>query len=329
MTGERTIAPAGGGQPARLAPTPAGVAQGARLLRSGALVAFATETVYGLGADATDPAAVARVYAAKGRPAFNPLIAHVPDIAAARREAVFSPAAERLAEAFWPGPLTIVAPIAPHGAVCDLARAGLATVAVRAPDHPLALALLRAAGRPIAAPSANLSGRVSPTTAAHVLEDLGDRIAAVLEGGTTAVGVESTVVACLDGRCVLLRPGGLARTALEAVVGPLEAPSGAVQAPGMLASHYAPRAGLRLEARAVRPGETGLDFAGVLGVARDLSPAGDVTEAAANLYAALRALDAAGARTIAVAPIPREGLGEAINDRLRRAAAPRPQETGA
>ncbi len=309
----------------RLAATDEGLAEAARLLRAGELVAFATETVYGLGADAGDSAAVARIYAAKGRPAFNPLIAHVPDLAAARREGVFSPQAERLAQAFWPGPLTLVTPAAPGGSVCELARAGLATVALRAPAHPLAQRLLRAVGRPVAAPSANLSGRLSPTRADHVIEDLGGLIAAVLDGGPVAVGVESTIVACLDGDCMLLRPGGVARADIERVVGPLQAPApGAVSAPGMLSSHYAPRAPLRLDARVLAANETGLDFAGQLpGAARDLSPRGDTAEAAANLFGYLRALDAAGARAIAVAPVPREGLGEAINDRLRRAAAPR------
>lgn len=312
----------------RLPPTEEGVAEAARLLRAGELVAFATETVYGLGADAADPRAVARIYAAKGRPSFNPLIAHVPDLAAARREANLSKNALRLAEAFWPGPLTLVAPVAEGGTVCELARAGLATVAVRAPDHPVAQRLLRAVGRPVAAPSANVSGRVSPTTADHVLEDLGERIAAVLDCGPVAVGVESTIVACLDDACVLLRPGGLARGDVEALLGPLAAPrAGRVSAPGMLSSHYAPRAALRLDARTLAPGEAGLAFAGNLpGAALDLSPRGDLAEAAANLYAYLRVLDSGGTRAIAVAPLPRAGLGEAIEDRLRRAAAPRDQQ---
>ncbi len=312
----------------RLTPTDEGVAEAARLLGAGELVAFATETVYGLGADATDPRAVARIYAAKGRPAFNPLIAHAPDLAAARREAAFSGKALALAEAFWPGPLTIVAPVAAGGAVCELARAGLATVALRVPAHPVAQRLLRAVGRPVAAPSANLSGHVSPTTADHVLEDLGDRIAAVLDCGPVPVGVESTIVGCVGDDCVLLRPGGLAREAIEALVGPLKTPrAGKVSAPGMLSSHYAPRAALRLGARTLEPGEIGLGFAGRLpGAALDLSPRGDLAEAAANLYAFLRRLDARGARAIAVAPLPRDGLGEAIEDRLRRAAAPRDGE---
>jgi L-threonylcarbamoyladenylate synthase len=313
----------------RLRPTREGIAQAARLLREGGLVAFATETVYGLGADATSPMAVASIYAAKGRPAFNPLIAHVPDVAAARREAVFSPLAEQLAAAFWPGPLTLVLPVAPAGSVCELARAGLDTIALRMPAHDVARALLIETGRPVAAPSANRSGHVSPVTADHVIEDLGANIDAVLDCGPTPVGVESTIVACLGPRPVLLRPGGVAREDIERVVGPLDKPVvGEVSAPGMLASHYAPRAKLRLDATSMRPGEAGLDFAGRFGNADgattlDLSPEGELAQAAANLYAYLRRLDASGATSIAVAPIPPAGLGEAILDRLRRAAAPR------
>ncbi|MDE2578995.1 MAG: threonylcarbamoyl-AMP synthase [Hyphomicrobiales bacterium] len=308
-----------------LAADAAGLVQAAQLLRGGALVAFPTETVYGLGADATDPRAVAGVYAAKGRPAFNPLIAHVPDLTAARREGRFSPLAEKLAEAFWPGPLTLVLPVAQTASVCDLARGGLPTIGLRLPAHATALALLQAVGRPIAAPSANRSGHVSPARAQHVLDDLSGRIDAVLDGGDVSVGVESTIVAVLDERAVLLRPGGVARAALEKLTGPLVAPQdGVIAAPGMLASHYAPRALLRLDANELRAGETGLDFGGRLpGAALDLSPRGDDVEAAANLYAHLRLLDASGARMIAVAPVPQDGLGEAINDRLRRAAAPR------
>lgn len=310
-----------------LRPDAPGIAAAAGILRGGGLVAFATETVYGLGADATSPAAVAKIYAAKGRPAFNPLIAHVTGLEAARREGRFSPAAQRLAEAFWPGPLTLVLPLADHPSVCELARAGLQTVALRAPDHASAQALLAAVGRPVAAPSANRSGRVSPVTAAHVMEDLADRIDAVLDAGPTAVGLESTIVACLDGPPVLLRPGGLSRDRIEALVGPLAAPAaGKVEAPGMLASHYAPRARLRLDATDLRDGEAALDFGGRFGAgvaALDLSPTGDLVEAAARLYSSLRALDATGAAAIAVAPIPAGGLGEAIRDRLARAAAPR------
>jgi L-threonylcarbamoyladenylate synthase len=313
----------------RLHATPEGVAEAARLLLAGGVVAFATETVYGLGGDATSPAAVAKIYAAKGRPSFNPLIAHVPDMAAARREGRFSGAAERLANAFWPGPLTLVVPVAEGASVCDLARAGLDTIALRAPAHETARALLRAIGRPVAAPSANTSGRVSPVTADHVLEDLGDRIDAVLDCGPTTVGVESTIISCLDGQPALLRPGGVPREAIEQLVGGLaEPPSAKIAAPGMLASHYAPRAKLRLNATTLRPGEAVLDYAGRLSasgahIALDLSPTGNLVEAAANLYSYLRRLDASGAPAIAVAPISASGLGEAIVDRLRRAAAPR------
>ena len=312
-----------------LPPDPEGVAVAARTLRDGGLVAFPTETVYGLGADATSPEAVARIYAAKGRPAFNPLIAHVTGLAAAHREGRFSDAADRLAAAFWPGPLTLVVPVLETTGVCELARAGLPTVALRAPAHPVAQALLAAAGRPVAGPSANRSGRVSPVTADHVLEDLDDRIDAVLDAGPTSVGLESTIVACLDGPPVLLRPGGVSRSEIESVVGPLAAPaSGKIDAPGMLASHYAPRARLRLDATELRAGEAGLDFGGRFASATgaevlDLSRKGDLVEAASRLYFCLRALDATGAAAIAVAPVPAENIGEAIRDRLARAAAPR------
>ena len=317
------------GRARRLQPTEQGIADAARLLRENGLVAFATETVYGLGADATSPVAVAKIYAAKGRPAFNPLIAHVPDMAAARHEGVFSPLAEKLAMTFWPGPLTLVLPVAPGGGVCELARAGLDTIALRMPAHDVARALLVATGRPVAAPSANRSGHVSPVTADHVLEDLGQNIDAVLDCGPTVVGVESTIVACLGERPILLRPGGVSREEIERIVGPLDAPvAGKVSAPGMLASHYAPRANLRLDVTTLRPGDAGLDFAGRFGhphdvLVLDLSPNGDLAEAAANLYDYIRRLDASGAASIAVAPIPPDGLGEAVLDRLRRAAAPR------
>ncbi len=314
----------------RLPPTVSGIAEAARLLRGGCLVAFATETVYGLGADAASPTAVAKIYAAKGRPSFNPLIAHVPDGAAARREGRFSAEAERLAAAFWPGPLTLVVPVAETGSVCELARAGLDTIALRAPAHAIAHALLAEVGRPVAAPSANRSGRVSPVTADHVMEDLGDRIDAVLDCGPSSVGLESTIVACLGAQPMLLRPGGVPRAEIERVVGPLDSPlPGAVSAPGMLSSHYAPRARLRLGAASLEQGEAGLDFgrqfrdiAGDV-PCLDLSRAGDLAEAAANLYASLRRLDASGVSIIAVAPIPPAGPGEGIMDRLRRAAAPR------
>jgi L-threonylcarbamoyladenylate synthase len=312
----------------RLTASPDAIAEAADVLRHGGLVAFPTETVYGLGADANCGEAVARIYAAKDRPTFNPLIAHVADLAAARREGGFSGTALRLAEAFWPGPLTLVVPLAKGASVSELARAGLDSVALRVPGHPLARTLIAAVGRPIAAPSANRSGRVSPTTADHVLADLDGRIDLVLDGGATMVGVESTIVACLGTPPVLLRPGGVAREAIERLVGPLAGVGGTDRplAPGLLASHYAPHAALRLGATEVREGEAALDFGGRLagGVLRlDLSPSGDLVEAAANLFAFLRRLDATGAAAIAVAPIPAEGLGEAIRDRLERAAAPR------
>jgi L-threonylcarbamoyladenylate synthase len=300
-------------------------------LAAGGLVAFPTETVYGLGADARNGEAVARLYAAKGRPAFNPLIAHVADIAAARALGRLDEAAERLAAAFWPGPLTLVLPKAPGCPVSELALAGLDTVAVRVPAHPLAHALLAAFGAPVVAPSANRSGHVSPTTTAHVLGDLRGRIDLVLDGGPTAVGVESTIVACL-GRPTLLRPGGVPRSELERVLGaPLASPAHDAgdkpAAPGMLASHYAPQARVRLNAVAPRDGEALLAFgpapAWPADKTQNLSPRSDLVEAAANLFSHLRALDACGAETIAVMPIPVEGLGEAINDRLQRAAAPK------
>jgi L-threonylcarbamoyladenylate synthase len=319
----------------RRAATPEAIAEAGAMLRAGKLVAFPTETVYGLGADATSDAAVAGIYAAKTRPSFNPLIAHLAEARDAAAQGIFSPAARRLAEAFWPGPLTLVVPLSPGGTVCALARAGLDSVALRVPAHPVARSLIAAAGRPVVAPSANRSGRVRPTTAGHVLHDLDGRIDLVLDGGDTSVGVESTIVACLDAAPVLLRPGGVTRDALEHVLehALLRAPpskAGSILAPGMLAAHYAPRAALRLRAHDVRPGEAGLDFGGsFLGrvpgesACLDLSPGGDLTQAAANLFAHLRALDATGARAIAVAAIPTHGLGEAINDRLVRAATPR------
>ena len=309
----------------------------ARILGGGGLVAFPTETVYGLGADATNAAAVARLYAAKGRPAFNPLIAHVADAAAARRLAVFDAAADALARAFWPGPLTLVLPKTPGCPVAELAAAGLDTIALRVPAHPVAHALITAFGGPVVAPSANRSGHVSPTTADHVMADLADRIDLVLDGGPTSVGVESTIVACIGDGVTLLRPGGVPREAIERALDrkidetQLSAEEGeAPLAPGMLASHYAPRARLRLDAAEVRPGEALLAFGphlppGAEQAARtlNLSARGDLVEAAANLFSHLRDLDRAGVARIAVMPIPAEGLGEAINDRLARAAAPR------
>ena len=308
----------------------AAIAAAAQILRDGGLVAFPTETVYGLGADATNGTAVARLYAAKGRPRFNPLISHVVDARSALPLARFSAAAKLLAGVFWPGPLTLVLPKAAGCPVAELATAGLDSIAVRVPDHTIARDLLKAFGRPVVAPSANQSGHVSPTLAEHVRADLDGRIELILDGGPTSVGVESTIVSCL-GAPTLLRPGGLPREAIERVLGaPLAlAAPGADEtplAPGMLASHYAPKAAVRLGAREVRPGEVLLAFGPDVPAAAttlNLSASGDLIEAAANLFSHLRALDAAGA-PIAVMPIPDEGLGEAINDRLARAAAPRP-----
>ena len=291
-------------------------------LRAGGLAILPTETVYGLAGDAADPRAVAAIYAAKGRPQFNPLIAHVADLAAAERAARFDARARALAAKFWPGPLTLVLPVGEGGPVCDLARAGLDTVAVRAPAHPLAQAVLRAFGGPVVAPSANRSGRPSPTTFADAVAETGVAAAAALDGGPCAVGLESTVVSLLDVPR-LLRPGAVTRAEIEAVVGPLaEAEADAKRSPGRLTRHYAPRAPLRLDAVLPQPGEAYLAFGPF---PQDdwiwnLSPAGDLAEAAANLFAYLRAADAVNPIRIAAAPIPHEGLGEAINDRLRRAA---------
>jgi L-threonylcarbamoyladenylate synthase len=321
----------------RSAAEPDAIGAAAHILAGGGLVAFPTETVYGLGADATNAAAVAKLYAAKGRPAFNPLIAHVADAAAARALAVFDAAADTLAAAFWPGPLTLVLPKSAACPVAELATAGLDTIAVRVPAHPVARALIAAIGRPVVAPSANRSGHVSPTTADHVIADLAERIDLVLDGGPTSVGVESTILACLGGSVTLLRPGGAPRDAVEHALGRgvdearVAAEDGeAPLAPGMLVSHYAPRAMLRLDADAVRAGEALLAFGSALPAGADraatilnLSARGDLIEAAANLFSHLRELDRAGAARIAVMPIPHDGLGEAINDRLMRAAAPR------
>jgi len=301
-----------------------------RALREGALVAFPTETVYGLGADATNGRAVAGIFAAKGRPRFNPLIVHVPDTESAARLGRLTAAGRRLAAAFWPGPLTLVLAKQPDCPVADLATAGLDTVAVRVPAHPVAQALLSAAERPIVAPSANRSGHVSPTTAAHVEADLGASVAIILDGGPAPIGIESTVVDATGEAPVMLRSGGVPREDIARVlgqrVGVSEGEPGKPASPGMLARHYAPAARLRLDARDVRPGETLLAFGSRVpehsGPMLNLSPSGDLVEAAANLFAALRALDQSGATAVAVMPIPREGLGEAINDRLRRAAKP-------
>ena len=315
-----------------------GLARAAALLRVGALVAFPTETVYGLGADATNSRAVASVFDAKGRPHFNPLICHYSDLETAFAHVSADARARRLAAAFWPGPLTIVLERRRECPVDLLAGAGLETLAVRVPAAEFARALVRAVGLPVAAPSANRSGEVSPTTAAHVLAGLGGRIAAVVDGGVCPVGVESTVLDLTGRTATLLRPGGVTVEAIEAVVGKVgrgisrahaEA-SRTLRSPGLLVSHYAPWLPVRLEARSVKPTEALLAFGEPLsgaGATFNLSARGDLTEAAANLFAGLRALDAEGKRRglkcIAVMPVPDRGLGLAINDRLQRAAAPR------
>ncbi len=315
-----------------------GIATAARLLRAGRLVAFGTETVYGLGALATDADAAAAVFAAKGRPASNPLICHVADAEAAFAIGVASTPARQLADRFWPGPLTLVLPHRAGAAIARPVRAGGDTVALRIPRGDAALALLRAVGGPVAAPSANRSGRLSPTSAADVLAELGDRIDAVLDTGPCPVGVESTVVDLAgpaDGPARLLRPGGVSRDALEAVIGPVMAAGDADHAlprsPGLLPSHYAPALPLRLDATVLAPGEALLGFGPDLPAAPlavNLSARGDLAEAASNLFGALRFLDAEASRMklglIAVSPVPAGGLGDAIRDRLRRAAAPRP-----
>ncbi|MCA3438313.1 MAG: threonylcarbamoyl-AMP synthase [Rhodobacter sp.] len=310
-----------------LAPTPDGIAQAADLLRKGGLVAFPTETVYGLGGDARSDHAVARIFGAKGRPRFNPLIVHLPDVAAARGLAVFDARADALAARFWPGPLTLVLPLRAGSGLSGLVTAGLPAVALRVPAHPVARALLQVFGGPLAAPSANPSGRVSPTRAAHVIESLGGRIDAVIDGGPCAVGVESTIVG-LDGAARLLRPGGVPVEALETALGlPLLLPeAGKITAPGQLAAHYAPGAPVRLDAVAARPNEVWIGFGPQsAGAALTLSGTGDLVEAAARLFHTLREADrlAGPGGAIAVAPVPETGLGRAINDRLRRAAAPK------
>ena len=302
----------------------AGIQAAADILRRGGLVAFPTETVYGLGADAFNDTAVAGIYAAKGRPSFNPLIAHVADAEAAQKLGYFDDIADRLAAAFWPGALTMVLPLRPSAPVSKLVTAGLKTLAVRVPDHPVGVALLKAFGGPVAAPSANLSGRISPTTAAHVLSGLNGKIDGVVDGGACGLGVESTIVQC-GSNPQLLRAGGIPLEALEACLGqplPVAKEGAALNAPGQLASHYAPIGTMRLNVVEPEAGETYLGF-GPDNAELTLSAAGDLTEAAANLFQRLHQLDAMGAKRIAVAPIPDRGLGLAINDRLRRAAAPR------
>lgn len=299
----------------------ANLARAREVLHAGGLVVVPTETVYGLAADAANAAAVAALYALKARPHFNPLIAHCADQEAAEREVALPPLGRKLAERFWPGPLTLVAPRRPNGTVCPLARAGLDTVAVRVPAHPLFHALLTAFGRPLAAPSANASGRLSPTRPEHVRAAFQDRTPLILDGGPCTFGLESTVIGFEGARAVLLRAGALAREQIEALSGPLATPQSAiVSSPGQLLAHYAPKARLRLNAVEALPGETLLGFGSIPG-ALSLSRAGELAEAAAHLFDYLHRLDAAGATCIAVAPIPNHGLGEAINDRLARAAA--------
>lgn len=303
-----------------------GIGKAADLLRAGQLVAFPTETVYGLGADACNDHAVAGIFEAKNRPQFNPLIIHVADLAMALNIGDFNDGALRLAEAFWPGPLTLVVPLRPETGLSKLVTAGLTTVGIRVPENPVAQHLLQKFGGPVAAPSANPSGRISPTSAHHVAEGLGGRIAAILHGGDCAVGLESTIVQT-QGDSALLRPGGLPAEAIEACLGKslrrlADAPT--PTSPGQLASHYAPVAQMRLNATRPQENELLLGFGDAPGATMNLSPSGDLLEAAAHLFQALHILDKSGADTIAVSPIPDTGLGRAINDRLRRAAAPRP-----
>ncbi len=296
----------------------AAIAEAARLIGAGLPVAVPTETVYGLAADAGSGEAVARIYDAKGRPNFNPLIVHVRDLVQASEIAVFDEAARTLAERYWPGPLTLVLPLREGAPVASLVTAGLHTVALRMPAHPAMRDLLAAAGRPLAAPSANASGRISPTRADHVLASLDGRIPLIVDAGPTELGLESTIVAVTDGRLRLLRPGPI-DLGLEV------ARERNIEAPGQLASHYAPAKPLRLNAAEAAPGEWLIGFGVVVGDA-SLSPSGDLVEAAARLFALLHEADAADRGAIAVAPIPAGGLGLAINDRLRRAAAPRRAE---
>jgi L-threonylcarbamoyladenylate synthase len=309
------------------------LAQACTVLGDGLPVAIPTETVYGLAADATNPAAITRIYETKGRPRFNPLICHMSDLDMAERYADFDPISRRLAEAFWPGPLTLILPLKPGSGIHALATAGLDTVGIRLPKG-FASELIRAFGKPLAAPSANTSGKVSPTSARHVADDLGEKLPLIIDGGAAPVGVESTIVRAENGVIRLLRPGGVSAEEIEkatglAVIRP-EGPAAIIEAPGMLASHYAPGAAVRLNADHVETGEAlirlgsapvkGMELAAAV---FDLSPSGDLAQAAANLFDYLKRADATGAASIAVTPIPDHGLGEAINDRLARAAAPR------
>jgi L-threonylcarbamoyladenylate synthase len=310
--------------------TQSSIQRAAKALADGGVVAFPTETVYGLGADATNADAVLRVYEMKGRPSFNPLIAHVSDLAAAEKHGEFNEPANILADALWPGPLTIVLKRRADSGICDLVSAGLDTIGLRVPANETTRELLRAAGCPVAAPSANKAGHVSPTTAAHVLSDLGEEPDLILDAGQTTVGLESTIIDLSGSAPLLLRPGGIPREDIEKILvmklGEAVA-SAQPSSPGQLTSHYAPRSQLRLEARSIEPGEAmlafGKDLPPTQGPLINLSLDGDVREAAIHLFGALRELDESGCKSIAVMPIPDEGLGEAINDRLRRAAAPR------
>ncbi len=312
-------------------PTPANIERAADAIREGRLVAMPTETVYGLAADATNGRAVAAIYTAKGRPRFNPLIVHVASTAQAAELVELTPFAQRLAHAFWPGPLTLVLKAQPSNGIADLVTAGLGTLAVRVPAHPVARALLLACAKPLAAPSANKSGRISPTTSCHVAEEFGAEVAMILDGGACERGLESTIVCCVENTLTLLRPGAMSVEAIETLLGVTivraTADPSAPSAPGQLLSHYAPRAAVRLNAIDVKLGEALLAFGHNVPETRgpvvNLSVTGDLVEAAQALFAALRSLDASGAKTIAVMPIPMHGLGEAINDRLVRAAAPR------
>ena len=300
----------------------AGIAQAARILRDGGLVAFPTETVYGLGADATNGEAVVAIFAAKGRPLFNPLIVHVADIEDARRHVELSPRAQALAEKFWPGALTLVLQRRKNSPLSLLVSAGLDSVALRAPSHPATIALLKETGRPVAGPSANMSGQVSATTATHVADSLAGKVDFILDAGSATLGIESTVIGFDGDRPLLLRPGAIPRGEIEDMIGPLGAPGSLIRSPGQLPSHYAPRAALRLNAGEIESGEVLLGFGVAPGAKLNLSPRGDLREAASNLFAMLRELDKSASR-IAVSPIPATGIGEAINDRLLRAAAPR------
>jgi L-threonylcarbamoyladenylate synthase len=311
--------------------TPDTIAQAGALIAAGKLVAFPTETVFGLGADATQGKAVAAIFAAKGRPAINPLIVHVPDVARAEEHAVFDARAEELATRFWPGPLTMVLKRRPDSSISELVSAGLDSIAIRVPAHPVARALLAAAGRPIAAPSANRSGRISSTTAIHVAEELGERVDLILASGKSQLGLESTIVDLTGPQAMLLRPGAVTIEEIEEAIGPVTVGEGdpdRPSAPGQLRRHYAPATKLRLNAAMADPGEALLAFGPNPFAARhavkvlNLSDTGDLNEAAANLFSMLRTLDGGGYRSIAVMTIPRTGLGIAINDRLARAAAP-------